>query len=109
LEIEKRNFKLGIITVILGYFTFAFYIITIFAAINFMKANLMIYNYVVVGFFLLFVLAAGIFFLVSIIFNIKKAQADHKMTKGLILTLTGMPPIVLVYLALLIKALTENH
>lgn len=61
------------------------------------------------GFLLLFVLASEIFFLVSIIFNIKKAQADHKMTKGLILTLTGMPPIVLVYLALLIKALTENH
>ena len=33
METEKRNFKLGIITVILGYFTFAFYLITIFAAI----------------------------------------------------------------------------
>jgi hypothetical protein len=109
MEKEKGNFKLGIITVILGYFTFAFYLITIFAAINFMKADLMIYSYVMAGFLLLFVLASGIFFLVSIIFNIKKAQTDHKMTKGLILTLTGMPPIVLVYLALLIKVLTENH
>lgn len=62
-----------------------------------------------VSFLLLFVLASGIFFIISIIFNIKKAKTNHKMTKGLILTLTGMPPIVLVYVALLIKALTENH
>jgi hypothetical protein len=56
-----------------------------------------------------FVLGSGILFLVSLISNIKQSRSVHRVSKGLKFTLISIPPIALCYLALFIKAFTENH
>jgi len=104
-----KNFKLGLASIIACYLAFIFYILTLFLSIEvFGKAN-MVYSFILVGFLVTFVLAAGILFLVSLILNIRQTKAAHKISKGLTLTLIGIPPIALCYLAFAVKALTEGH
>ena len=104
-----KNFKLGLASIIACYLAFIFYILTLFLSIEvFGKAN-MVYSFILVGFLVTFVLAAGILFLVSLILNIRQTKAAHKISKGLTLTLISIPPIALCYLAFALKALTEGH
>ena len=104
-----KNFKIGLATIIACYLAFIFYILTLFLSIEIFGKDNMVYTYILVGFLVAFVLAAGILFLVSLILNIRQTQAAHKISKGLVLTLIGIPPIALCYLAFAVKALTEGH
>jgi len=104
-----RNFKLGLATVITGYFAFAFYILTIFGSIRFMQNGTMAFAYAMIAVLLMMVTVSGIFFLISLTVNIKETKAIHHVSRGLVLTFISIPPIALCYLAFFIKALTENH
>jgi nitric oxide reductase large subunit len=107
MDIALKNFKIGVAAIIACYFAFAFYILTLFFSIEVFGKDNMLYSYILAGFLAAFVLAAGILFLVSLVFNIRQSKAAHKLSKGLTLTLIGIPPIALCYLAFAIKALTE--
>jgi hypothetical protein len=107
MDIAVKNYKIGVATIIACYLSFIFYILTLFLSIEVFGKDNMVYNYILVGFLVAFVIAAGILFLVSLVFNIRQSKEAHKLSKGLILTLTGIPPIALCYLAFAIKALTE--
>jgi len=109
MDITVKNFKIGLATIIACYLVFIFYILTLFLSIEIFGKDNMIYSYILVGFLVAFVLAAGILFLVSLIMNIRQTKAVHKISKGLILTLISIPPIALCYLAFVVKALTEGH
>ena len=109
MDITVKNFKIGLATIIACYLVFIFYILTLFLSIEIFGKDNMIYSYILVGFLVAFVLAAGILFLVSLIMNIRQTKAVHKISKGLILTLISVPPIALCYLAFAVKALTEGH
>ncbi len=106
---EGRNFKLGIAVAAAGYFTFAFYILTIFSGIRFMQNGAVVFAYAMVALLAALVLASGVLFLLSLIANIKQTRSAHRVSRGLLFTFIGIPPIALCYLALFIKALTENH
>ena len=109
MDITVKNYKIGRATIITCYLAFIFYILTLFLSIEIFGKDNMVYSYILVGFLVVFVLAAGILFLVSLILNIKETKAAHKISKGLILTLISIPPIALCYLAFAVKALTEGH
>jgi len=104
-----KKFKMGLATIITCYLAFIFYILVLFLSIEIFGKDNMVYTYILVGFLVAFVLAAGILFLVSLILNIRQTKAAHKISKGLILTLISIPPIALCYLAFAAKALTEGH
>jgi hypothetical protein len=104
-----KNFKMGLATIIVCYLAFIFYILTLFISIEIFGKDNMVYTYILAGFLVAFVLAAGILFLVSLVLNIKETKAIHKISKGLNLTLISIPPIALCYLAFAVKALTEGH
>ena len=103
----EKNFKIGLASIICCYFSFIFYILTLFLSIEVFGKDNMLYSYILAGSLAAFVLAAGILFLVSLVFNIRMSKAGHRLSKGLILTLIGIPPIALCYLAFAVKALTE--
>ena len=107
MDISVKNYKIGLATIIACYFAFAFYILTLFLSIEVFGRDNMLYSYILAGFLAAFVLAAGILFLVSLVFNIRQSKVAHKLSRGLILTLIGIPPIALCYLAFAAKALTE--
>jgi hypothetical protein len=107
MDISVKNFRIGLATIIACYLSFIFYILTLFFSIEVFGKDNMLYSYILVGFLAVFVLASGILFLVSLVFNIRQTKAAHKLSRGLILTLIGIPPIALCYLAFAIKALTE--
>jgi hypothetical protein len=107
MDISVKNFKIGLASLIACYLAFVFYILTLFLSIEVFGKDNMLYSYIIAGFLAAFVLAAGILFLVSLVINIKQSKAAHKLSRGLILTLIGIPPIALCYLAFAIKALTE--
>jgi hypothetical protein len=107
MDISVKNFRIGLATIIACYLSFIFYILTLFLSIEVFGKDNMLYSFIIAGFLVVFVLAAGILFLVSLIFNIRQSKAAHKISKGLVLTLIGIPPIALCYLAFAIKALTE--
>jgi nitrate reductase gamma subunit len=109
MQLTERNFKFGLTTIIIGYFTFIFHVLTIYANIEFMKINANTAAYIFVGVLGFLILASGIIFLISLIFNIKETKVIHKISKGLMLTLISIPPILLCYLAITVKALTEGH
>ncbi|MCL5072750.1 MAG: hypothetical protein M1308_17930 [Actinobacteria bacterium] len=109
MDIAVKNFKIGLATIIACYFTFIFYILTLFLSIEVFGKSSMVSSYILVGFLGTFVLAAGILFLISLILNISQTRAAHKISRGLILTLVSIPPIALCYLAFTVKALTEGH
>ena len=107
MDISVKNFKIGVATIIACYLSFIFYILTLFFSIEVFGKDNMLYSFILAGFLAAFVLAAGTLFLVSLVFNIRQSKAAHKLSKGLILTLIGIPPIALCYLAFAVKALTE--
>ncbi len=107
MDISVKNFKIGLASLIACYLAFVFYILTLFLSIEVFGKDNMVYSYILAGFLAAFVLAAGILFLVSLVLNIRQSKAAHKLSRGLILTLIGIPPIALCYLAFAIKALTE--
>ncbi len=109
MDTNVKNYKIGVATIITCYLAFIFYILTLFLSIEIFGKNNMIYTYILAGFLVAFVLAAGIIFLISLMINIKQTKADHKISKGLRLTLISIPPIMLCFLAFLIKAMTEGH
>lgn len=109
MDVTVNNFKMGLATIISCYLAFIFYILTLFLSIEIFGKDNMVYSYILVGFLVAFVLAAGILFLVSLILNIRQTKAAHKISKGLTLTLISIPPIALCYLAFTVKALTEGH
>jgi hypothetical protein len=107
MDVLVKNFKIGVATIITCYLSFIFYLLTLFFSIEVFGKDNMLYSYILAGFLAVFVLAAGILFLISLVFNIRQSKAAHKLSRGLILTLIGIPPITLCYLAFAIKALTE--
>ena len=107
MDINVINFKIGLATIVACYLVIVFYLLTLFLSIEIFGKDNMLYNYILVGFLAVFMLAAGILFLVSLILNIRQTKAAHKISKGLILTLISIPPIALCYLAFAVKALTE--
>jgi len=109
MDTAVKNFKIGVTTMITCYLAFIFYIITLFLSIEIFGKDNILYTYILAGFLGVFVLAAGILFLISLILNIKETKAAHKISKGLTLTLISIPPVLLCYLAFAVKALTEGH
>jgi hypothetical protein len=109
MDINIKNFKIGIAAIATCYAAFIFYILTLFLSIEIFGKDNMVYTYILVGFLVAFILAAGIIFLISLILNIKQARITHKISKGLTLTLISIPPIALCFLAFTVKALTEGH
>ncbi len=104
---EIKNYKIGLATIICCYLSFIFYLLTLFLSIEVFGKDNMLYSFILAGFLAAFVLAAGILFLVSLVFNIRMSRAVHKISKGLILTLASIPPIALCLFAFAAKALTE--
>jgi hypothetical protein len=107
MDISVKNFKIGLATIIACYLSFIFYILMLFFSIEVFGKDNMLYSFILAGFLAAFVLASGILFLISLVFNIRQSKAEHKASKGLILTLISIPPIVLCFMAFTIKALTE--
>lgn len=107
MDISVKNFKIGLATIIACYLSLIFYILTLFLSIEVFGKDNMLYSFIIAGFLAAFVLAAGILFLVSLVFNIKQSKAAHKLSKGLVLTLISIPPIALCLFAFAVKALTE--
>jgi hypothetical protein len=107
MDTAVKNFKMGLASVICCYLAFIFYILTIFLSVEVFGKDNMLYSYILAGFLAAFVLATGILFLISLVFNIRQSKASHKLSKVLILTFISIPPIALCYLAFAIKALTE--
>jgi len=104
-----RNFRLGISAIVLGYFTFIFYILTIYGGSRFMQQGMELYAYVMVGVFFMLTLASGILLLISLVLNIRQSRAFGKITKGLIMSFISIPPVVLCYAGLFLKAISEDH
>ena len=107
MDIAVKNFKIGVAAIIACYLAFIFYLLTLFFSIEVFGKDNMLYSFILAGFLAAFVLASGILFLVSLVVNIRMSKTAHRISKGLILTLIGIPPIVLCYLAFAVKALTE--
>ncbi len=104
---SRRNKNLGLSVLIIGYLTLVFWLLAIFLGI---KLGIGWESYIiVVGFFVLFLAASGILFLISLILNIIESRKDGHMSRGMILTLISIPPITFCYMAILVKALTEGH
>jgi hypothetical protein len=66
-------------------------------------------SYTAVAFFGLLLAASGILFLISLINNIRKSRGNRRLSKGLVFTIIGFPPIAFCCTAILVKALTEGH
>jgi len=109
MDTKVKNLKIGIATIVTCYLAFIFYLLTLFLTIEIFGKNNMVYSYVLVGFLVAFILAAGVIFLISLILNINQTKADHKISRGLRLTLISIPPIMLCFLAFAVKAMTEGH
>jgi hypothetical protein len=107
MDITIKNFKMGLATIIACYLAFVFYILVLFISIEVFGKDNMVYSYILAGFLVAFVLAAGILFLVSLVLNVRQSKAVHKISRGLTLTLISIPPIALCFLAFAVKALTE--
>jgi len=106
IDISKRNKNLGLAVLTTGYLTLVFWLLTIFLGI---EIGVGWESYTVMGFFGLLMVASGILFLLSLIFNILESKENKRISKGLILTIVSFPPIAFSYLAIVIKALTEGH
>lgn len=109
--VKDNNFKLGLASFICGYSALIAYILVIFIGPVFKVNTVFFKNYttVVLPLLVILVLAAGVIFIVSIIRNIKEKVTTKKFSTGLIITIISLPPVFLVYLAFLVKVLTENH
>jgi hypothetical protein len=106
IDLSKRNKNLGLAVLIGGYLTLAFWLLTILLSAG---IGLGWESYIAMGFFGLLMVASGILFLLSMIFNIMESRENKRVSKGLIFTIISFPPIVFSYLAIFVKALTEGH
>jgi hypothetical protein len=106
MDLSKRNKNLGLAVLIGGYLTLSFWLLTILLSI---EIGLGWESYIAMGFFGLLMIASGILFLLSLIFNIMESRENKRMSRGLIFTIVSFPPIAFSYLAIFIKALTEGH
>jgi hypothetical protein len=102
----KKNYNLGLSVLIAGYATLLCWIMGIFLGV---KLGIGWPGYTAVGFFILFLIASGILFLISLIYNIQDSRKDRHLSSGLIFTIISFPPIMFCYTAVLVKALTEGH
>jgi nitrate reductase gamma subunit len=108
-EISKRNFKLGLSIIIVGFFTLILYPATIFIMIKLHSTILDPRGFAVAGFLGFMILVSGVLYLFSLILNIKESRSVSKLTNGMKLTLISTVPVVLCYTGIIIKALTEGH
>ena len=106
INIEKRNKNLGLAVLITGYLTLIFWLLAIFVGV---ETGIGWKSYIVIGLFTLLAAASGILFLLSLIFNTIESKKSSHISKGMILTLISLPPVVFIYMAILIKALSEGH
>ena len=106
IDLSKRNKNLGLAVLIGGYLTLAFWLLTILLSV---EIGLGWESYIAMGFFGLLMVASGILFLLSLIFNIIESRENKRISRGLIFTIISFPPIAFSYLAIFIKALTEGH
>jgi hypothetical protein len=102
----KKNYNLGLSVLIAGYITLASWVLGIFISI---EMGIGWQSYTAVGFFALLLVASGILFLISLIYNIQESRENKRLSRGLVFTLISFPPIVFCYTAILVKALTEGH
>ncbi len=105
-NISRRNKNLGVAVLIVGYLTFVFWLLGILIGV---EMGIGWESYIVLGFFAVLLAASGVLFLVSLILNIIESKESSHMSRGMILTLITLPPVIFCYLAILIKALTEGH
>lgn len=108
-EITRRNYRLAISIIIIGFFTLALYPSTIFIGSELHKINMEMTGFYFAAFFGFMILVSGIVYLISLIFNIKESRKARNITKGLKLTLISTIPVALCYLGIMIKAITEGH
>ncbi len=106
MDTAKRNKNLGLVVLITGYLTLIFWLLVIFLSV---EIGIGWESYTAVGFFGLLLVASGIIFLLSLIFNITESKENKHISRGLVLTIISIPPIAFCYLAILVKALTEGH
>jgi len=106
MDTAKRNKNLGLVVLIIGYLTLIFWLLGIFLSV---EIGIGWESYTAVGFFGLLLIASGIIFLLSLIFNIIESRENKHISRGLVFTMIGTPPIAFCYLAILVKALTEGH
>ncbi|MBE3114063.1 MAG: hypothetical protein IMZ59_00920 [Actinobacteria bacterium] len=105
-DTAKRNKNLGLAVLISGYLTLIFWLLGIFLSV---EIGIGWESYTAVGIFGLLMIASGIIFLLSLIFNIIESKENKHISRGLVLTIISIPPIAFCYLAILVKALTEGH
>ena len=105
-DTAKRNKNLGLVVLIIGYLTLIFWLLGIFLSV---EIGIGWESYTAVGIFGLLMIASGIIFLLSLIFNIIESKENKHISRGLVLTIISIPPIAFCYLAILVKALTEGH
>jgi len=105
-DTAKRNKNLGLVVLIIGYLTLIFWLLGIFLSV---EIGIGWESYTAVGIFGLLMIASGIIFLLSLIFNIIESRENKHISRGLVLTIISIPPIAFCYLAILVKALTEGH
>ncbi|MBE3089447.1 MAG: hypothetical protein IMZ45_00210 [Actinobacteria bacterium] len=105
-DTTKRNKNLGLVVLIISYLTLIFWLLGIFLSV---EIGIGWESYTAVGFFGLLMIASGIIFLLSLIFNIIESRENKHISRGLVLTIVSIPPIAFCYLAILVKALTEGH
>jgi ethanolamine transporter EutH len=106
MDMSKRNKNLGLAVLITGYLTLIFWLLGIFLSV---EIGIGWESYTAVGFFGLLMIASGIIFLLSLIFNIIESRENKRISRGLLFTIISIPPIAFCYLAILVKALTEGH
>ncbi|OGD32344.1 hypothetical protein A2V94_04735 [Candidatus Atribacteria bacterium RBG_16_35_8] len=106
IDLSKRNKNLGLAVLIGGYLTLVFWLLTILLSV---EIGLGWESYIAMGFFGLLMIASGILFLLSLVFNIIESRENKRMSRGLIFTIVSFPPIAFCYMAIFIKALTEGH
>ena len=105
-DISRRNKNLGVAVLIVGYLAFIFWLLGVLTGV---EMGIGWESYVVLSFFAVLLAASGVLFLVSLILNIIESKESSHMSRGMILTLISLPPVIFCYLAILIKALTEGH
>lgn len=106
MDTAKRNKNLGLVVLIIGYLTLIFWLLGIFLSV---EIGIGWESYTAVGIFGLLMIASGIIFLLSLIFNIIESRKNKRISRGLLFTIISIPPIAFCYLAILVKALTEGH
>lgn len=106
MDVIKKNYNLGLSVLVAGYVTIVSWILGIFISI---EMGIGWQSYTAVGLFTLLLIASGILFLISLIYNIRDSRKNKRLSRGLVFTIISFPPIAFCYTAILVKALTEGH